>query len=236
MLLDVAVPPGGAPKPAGGGGSVLGVVCAPEAVAMAVAREWEGLNIGGVGWGERVPCGGGWCWSGGGGELTRCGAGCTGAAGGLAASGGPGLAPPPSTQRQPPAHTPHPCRLPAARPAGGGARAQRAVRRPPLLLPHILQVRAVLLLLLLVVVVVLVALQPSIVACCSLAGGAVGQWAARHVAGAGATREHPLAMSARPSLPLPARSGTVDPFHLGADLAADWRKQFRCGGAAGLLG
>ncbi|EFN56095.1 hypothetical protein CHLNCDRAFT_145628 [Chlorella variabilis] len=46
MLLDVAVPPGGAPKPAGGGGSVLGVVCAPEAVAMAVAREWEGLNIG----------------------------------------------------------------------------------------------------------------------------------------------------------------------------------------------
>lgn len=28
----------------------------------------------------------------------------------------------------------------------------------------------------------------------------------------------------------PLRSGTVDPFHLGTDLAADWRKQFRYGG------
>lgn len=28
-------------------------------------------------------------------------------------------------------------------------------------------------------------------------------------------------------------SGTVDPFHLGTDLAADWRKLFRCRGAAG---
>ncbi|KAL4852689.1 rRNA biogenesis protein RRP5 [Chlorella vulgaris] len=46
VLLDVVVPAGGAPKPAGGGSSVVHVTCLPEAVATAVSHEWEGLNIG----------------------------------------------------------------------------------------------------------------------------------------------------------------------------------------------
>jgi hypothetical protein len=57
-LLDVVVPPGGAPKPGGGAaGSVLTVDCAPAAVASAVAREWDGLNIGALCWRVLV----GWC-------------------------------------------------------------------------------------------------------------------------------------------------------------------------------
>lgn len=46
VLLDVVVPAGGAPKPAGGGSSVVNVSCLPEAVATAVSHAWEGLNIG----------------------------------------------------------------------------------------------------------------------------------------------------------------------------------------------
>jgi rRNA biogenesis protein RRP5 len=44
-LLEVVVAAG--VKPTGGSGTTaVPVVCAPEAVAGAVAREWEGLNIG----------------------------------------------------------------------------------------------------------------------------------------------------------------------------------------------
>ncbi|KAL4451480.1 hypothetical protein ABPG75_007142 [Micractinium tetrahymenae] len=44
-LLEVVVAPGGV-KPAGGGATSATVQCAHEAVSGAVAREWEGLNIG----------------------------------------------------------------------------------------------------------------------------------------------------------------------------------------------
>lgn len=44
---------------------------------------------------------------------------------------------------------------------------------------------------------------------------------------------HVLTRTALCPLPSPLCSGTVDPFHLGADLAADWRKQFRWGGRGG---
>lgn len=44
-LLEVVVAPGGV-KPAGSGATSVTVQCSHEAVSGAVAREWEGLNIG----------------------------------------------------------------------------------------------------------------------------------------------------------------------------------------------
>ena len=52
-LLEVVVGAGGL-KPGGAGAGSVTVGCAPEAVAGAVAREWEGLNIGEAGRGGGV--------------------------------------------------------------------------------------------------------------------------------------------------------------------------------------
>lgn len=216
-LLEAAVAPGGV-KPAGGGSTSVTVQCSHEAVSGAVAREWEGLNIGE---GARAD----------GRRESRRARECFCITVGHTdspndAQHAPAGKPAPKAMRgfqhQPPCLPPPalPSRLAAAWPAGDGAGAQRSVRWPALLLPHLLQASR--------------SCRPG--CACSMRGmrGApsalaehkgrvLGQpWGPRHLAlGALADLCH-AAHAARLLC-----SGTVDPFHLGTDLAADWRKQFR---------
>lgn len=126
-LVEVVVGPGGL-RPGGGsaGGSVT-VTASPEAVASAAAKEWEGLNIG-----EGGRWDGSW----------------------LARAAYAALLLDHTTAWLPhsahwtgrfladtlPHHHCLLCRISAAWPAGDGARAQRAVGWPSVLLPHLLHV------------------------------------------------------------------------------------------------
>lgn len=207
-LVEVVVGAGGL-RPGGAGAGSVTVSCSPEAVAAAAAKEWEGLNIGapGAGWRERPGAGARE------GRLLAPGRRVHGRRT-LAAV---------ARRRPPPAACP-PRRLAAAGAAGDGAGAQRAVGRPAGLVPNLLQV-----------------------------GGRAAGWTAVRAgwwgevkggwlwqlggtrSSAAANCPHPRA-APLPRPPPPWSSGTVDPFHLGTDLAADWRKQFRRVAAAGWAG